>query len=46
VSAPATQVKGRKDYGFVKWSDQGTATHTIVAPAVATTYTATYRRLR
>jgi glucose/arabinose dehydrogenase len=45
ISAPPTQVKGSKTWGFVKWSDLGAATHTIVAPAAAKTYTAKYRRL-
>lgn len=29
---------------FVSWSDGGAATHTVVTPASATTYTATYRK--
>jgi PKD repeat protein/glucose/arabinose dehydrogenase len=43
VSAPTPQAKGKKTYGFLSWSDGGTQTHVIVAPAVATTYTARYR---
>jgi hypothetical protein len=42
VSAPS-QNKGSKTYNFVSWSDGGAQTHTIVAPATATTYTAQYR---
>jgi hypothetical protein len=29
---------------FVSWSDGGAQSHTVVAPAVNTTYTATYRK--
>jgi PKD repeat protein len=43
ISAPSPQRKGPKDYLFNSWSDGGAATHTIVAPATATTYTARYR---
>jgi glucose/arabinose dehydrogenase/PKD repeat protein len=43
VSAPTTQVKGRKSYAFASWSDGGAQAHNIVAPAVPTTYTARYR---
>jgi hypothetical protein len=43
VSAPTPQPKGKKSYGFASWSDGGAQTHGIVAPAVATTYTARYR---
>jgi hypothetical protein len=31
-------------YGFTSWSDGGAQTHVITAPAVNTTYTATYVR--
>ena len=31
-------------YTFVSWSDGGAATHSVVTPATATTYTATYRK--
>jgi hypothetical protein len=31
-------------YSFVSWSDGGAATHSVVTPSVATTYTATYRK--
>ncbi|HSC92403.1 MAG TPA: LamG-like jellyroll fold domain-containing protein [Gaiellaceae bacterium] len=42
VSAPSPQTLGGTDYSFSSWSDGGAATHTLVAPATATTYTATY----
>ena len=35
-----------KNYVFVSWSDGGAANHTVTAPATATTYTATYRRVK
>jgi glucose/arabinose dehydrogenase len=38
------QVVGSVPYEFQSWSDGGAAEHTIVTPAVDTTYTATYRR--
>jgi glucose/arabinose dehydrogenase len=44
VSAPLTQTLNRATYNFTSWSDGGASAHTIVAPAVATTYTATYRK--
>jgi hypothetical protein len=44
VSAPSPQVVNRATYYFVSWSDGGAQSHTIVAPASATTYTATYRK--
>jgi glucose/arabinose dehydrogenase/PKD repeat protein len=43
IAAATLQLKGRKRYEFVSWSDGGAQTHDIVAPAVATTYTARYR---
>ncbi len=43
VSAPSPQVLSGRHY-FVSWSDGGAQSHTIVAPAVATTYTATYQK--
>jgi hypothetical protein len=46
LSAPPSQQKGKQTYNFAAWSDGGTATHNIVAPATATTYTATYQRVR
>jgi PKD repeat protein len=42
VIAPTPQVKGKKSYDFVSWSDGGAQTHDIFAPADATTYTARY----
>ena len=42
VSAPTPQVLGTTNYVFTGWSDGGAAAHTIIAPASATTYTATY----
>ena len=43
ISAPSPQTKSRKTYVFSSWSDGGAATHNIVAPATATTYTARFR---
>ncbi len=43
VSAISPQTKGRKIYAFQSWSDGGAQTHTIVAPAAATTYSARFR---
>ena len=43
VSAITPQSKGKKTYGFQSWSDGGAQTHTITAPATATTYTAKFR---
>jgi PKD repeat protein/glucose/arabinose dehydrogenase len=43
VSAPSPQTKGSKTYTFQSWSDGGAQSHDIVAPNVATTYTARYR---
>jgi glucose/arabinose dehydrogenase len=37
---------GKKTYQFQAWSDGGDTSHDIIAPAVNTTYTATYKRLR
>jgi glucose/arabinose dehydrogenase/PKD repeat protein len=45
VSATSPQSKGRKMYAFQSWSDGGAQTHTIVAPAAATTYSARFRQL-
>jgi glucose/arabinose dehydrogenase len=42
--APTPQRILNKNYRFASWSDGGAQTHTITAPATATTYTATYRR--
>jgi glucose/arabinose dehydrogenase len=44
VSAPSPQTLNRSTYYFSSWSDGGAQSHTIVAPAVNTTYTATYRK--
>jgi hypothetical protein len=44
ISAPSPQTKGRKPYDFSSWSDGGAQSHDIVAPAVATTYTARFRQ--
>jgi glucose/arabinose dehydrogenase len=43
--APQQKYRG-KNYQFVSWSDGGNQTHTIGAPSTATTYTATFRRVR
>jgi hypothetical protein len=46
LTAPTPQrVKG-KNYEWVSWSDGGARVHSITAPATATTYTATYRRVK
>ena len=42
VAAPSPQVLGGTTYAFNNWSDGGLASHTLVAPATATTYTATF----
>ena len=44
VSAPSPQTANGSTYRFISWSDGGTRSHTIVAPATNTTYTATYRK--
>jgi PKD repeat protein len=44
VSAPSPQPFNKFSYNFVSWSDGGPQSHTITAPAVNTTYTATYRK--
>jgi glucose/arabinose dehydrogenase len=44
VSAPPTQTLNRSTYNLVSWSDGGAASHTVIAPAQATSYTATYRK--
>jgi len=43
ISAPNGQ-KGSQTYSFQSWSDNGAQTHTITAPAAATTYVARYRK--
>ena len=42
LNAPTPQSVGSTPYAFSSWSDGGAAAHTIVAPASATTYTATF----
>ncbi|MGW0811447.1 LamG-like jellyroll fold domain-containing protein, partial [Nonomuraea sp. NPDC002799] len=42
ISAPSPQSLGADSYSFGSWSDGGAAGHNVVAPATATTYTATY----
>jgi PKD repeat protein len=44
VSAPSPQTVNRSTYYFSSWSDGGAQSHTIVAPSINTTYTATYRK--
>jgi glucose/arabinose dehydrogenase/PKD repeat protein len=44
VSAPSPQQFNKATYFFTSWSDGGPQSHTITAPAVNTTYTATYRK--
>ena len=44
ITAPSPQTKGGKNYLFQSWSDGGAQTHSITAPATATTYTARFRR--
>jgi hypothetical protein len=41
ISVPATQIINGNEYAFQSWSDAGSRAHDIVAPAGATTYTAT-----
>jgi PKD repeat protein len=43
ISAPSPQTKNKQTYIFNSWSDGGAQTHTIVAPATATTYTARFK---
>jgi glucose/arabinose dehydrogenase/PKD repeat protein len=42
VSAASTEHYRKATYFFASWSDGGSQSHTITAPAVNTTYTATY----
>jgi uncharacterized repeat protein (TIGR01451 family) len=42
LSATPSQDLGNVRYAFGSWSDGGAAAHSIVAPATASTYTATY----
>jgi len=44
VSAPSPQQFNKSTYYFSSWSDGGPQSHTVTAPAVNTTYTATYRK--
>jgi len=44
VSAPSPQPFNKSTYYFASWSDGGPQSHTITAPAVNTTYTASYRK--
>jgi hypothetical protein len=44
VSAPSPQQFNKSTYYFSSWSDGGRQSHTITAPAVNTTYSATYRK--
>ena len=44
ASAPSPQTVNKSTYIFKSWSDGGAQSHTITAPAIATTYTATYRK--
>jgi PKD repeat protein len=46
LTAPSQQRYRGKNYEFVSWSDGGAGSHSITAPSMATTYTATYRRVR
>lgn len=42
VGAPSPQTANDSTYTFQSWSDAGSATHTIIPPAVSATYTATF----
>jgi hypothetical protein len=44
IVAVTPQTVRKATYHFVKWSDGGAASHDVIAPATATTYTATYRK--
>jgi glucose/arabinose dehydrogenase/PKD repeat protein len=43
VTAPTPQSLNGSSQGFASWSDGGARSHEVVAPAAATTYTATYK---
>ena len=43
IGATTPQTLGGTTYAFGSWSDRGKATHTITAPATASTYTATFK---
>jgi hypothetical protein len=42
ISAPSSQFTSNGQLVFGNWSDGGAATHTVVTPGTATTYTVTY----
>jgi glucose/arabinose dehydrogenase len=44
VSAPSPQTVSGSTYDFASWSDGGAQSHTIIAPATNTTYTANYQK--
>jgi glucose/arabinose dehydrogenase len=44
ISATSPQITKGQTYQFDSWSDGGAQTHTITAPAAATTYSAKYRK--
>lgn len=46
VTATSPQTVNSKTYNFVQWSNNGAMNHSIVAPATATTYTATYQEIQ
>jgi glucose/arabinose dehydrogenase len=46
LSAPSPQTLRGKTYTFSNWSDNGLQSHTLIAPATNTTYTATYNRTK
>ena len=46
LSAPTPQQRKGGTWAFQSWSDGGAQSHTIVAPASATTYTASYKKGR
>ena len=46
IGATTPQSLTGTSYVFGSWSDRGKVTHTITTPAIATTYTATYKRAR
>ncbi|HEX7278699.1 MAG TPA: LamG-like jellyroll fold domain-containing protein [Solirubrobacterales bacterium] len=43
VAAPSPQTLNGSAMGFSSWSDGGAGSHDLIAPATATTYTATYK---
>jgi glucose/arabinose dehydrogenase len=42
ISAPSPQTVGAHEYAFLAWSDGGTQSHLITAPATPATYTARF----